>query len=57
MLLAGYNLVANIYLKSGQARLPAEVMEKTILSSAMHAYDNASNGNRTRGGMKKASDM
>ncbi|KAK4953505.1 hypothetical protein LTR66_013632, partial [Elasticomyces elasticus] len=38
-------------------RLPWSEMEATILASAMHFYDSASNGNRTRGGMKKASDI
>jgi hypothetical protein len=32
-------------------------IEGVVLASAMRHYDNASNGNRTRGGMKKASDM
>jgi hypothetical protein len=33
----------------------AEV-EKVVVESAMASYDNASNGNKTRGSMKKASD-
>lgn len=32
-------------------------MEKVILDQAMQLYDNASNGNRTRGSMKKAQDL
>jgi len=34
-----------------------ETLEHVVLAKAMEAYDGASNGNRTRGGMKKASDM
>lgn len=32
-------------------------MENVILDQAMQLYDNASNGNRTRGSMKKAQDL
>ena len=39
------------------SRLVQEDLEKVILDQAMRCYDNASNGNRTRGSMKKASDM
>ena len=34
--------------------LPAEVLEKSILEAFYRFYDNATNGNRTRGGMKNA---
>jgi len=34
--------------------LPAEVLEKTVLEVFYRYYDNATNGNRTRGGMKNA---
>jgi hypothetical protein len=33
----------------------AEV-EKVVVESAMASYDNASNGNKTRGGIKRASE-
>jgi hypothetical protein len=32
-------------------------VEKVVLDQAMQLYDNASNGNRTRGNMKKAQDL
>ena len=32
-------------------------VERIVLTSAMHHYDNASNGNRTRGGMKRAAEI
>lgn len=34
--------------------LPADILEKTILEVFYRFYDNATNGNRTRGGMKNA---
>lgn len=34
--------------------LPAPVLEKIILEAFYRFYDNATNGNRTRGGMKNA---
>lgn len=37
--------------------IPDAILEKTILSVAMSFYDGASNGNRTRGGVRKASEM
>lgn len=37
--------------------LPVETIEKTVLSVAMSFYDGASNGNRTRGGVRKTSEM
>jgi hypothetical protein len=37
--------------------LPLTDVEMVVLGAAMHHYDNASNGNRTRGGMKRASDI
>ncbi|KAK1812419.1 hypothetical protein LTR12_013214 [Friedmanniomyces endolithicus] len=32
-------------------------VQRVVLAKAMEAYDGASNGNRTRGGMKKANDI
>lgn len=32
-------------------------VEETLLAQIMEAYDSASNGNKTRGGIKKANDM
>lgn len=54
-----YALAIQIYITtpSGQPPLSMPDVQKVVLESAMHDYDNASNGNRTRGGMKKASDI
>jgi hypothetical protein len=54
-----YPLAVQTYIRpsNGQQPLPLEEVEKVVLSSAMHHYDNASNGNRTRGGMKRAAEI
>jgi hypothetical protein len=54
-----YALATELYIKPtfGQQPLLASDVEQVVLSSAMHHYDNASNGNRNRGGMKRASDI
>ncbi|KAF1985283.1 secretory pathway Sec39 [Aulographum hederae CBS 113979] len=62
LLAAGnFDLVKQIYVPETndtlKHRLSPEEIEHIILIAAMQSYDNASNGNRTRGGMKKASDI
>lgn len=58
MILLGYDMITKLYLHDTNARmLPAETTEKIVLAKALEAYDGASNGNRMRGGVKKASDM
>ncbi|KAF2648065.1 secretory pathway Sec39 [Lophiostoma macrostomum CBS 122681] len=54
-----YTLAVQIYINGSPNTLPlsASEVENVVLKAAMHHYDNASNGNRTRGGMKRASDM
>ncbi|KAF2009248.1 secretory pathway Sec39 [Aaosphaeria arxii CBS 175.79] len=54
-----YTLIIQTYLEnlSGQLPLTQQEVEWVVLQSAMSHYDNASNGNRTRGGVKKASDI
>lgn len=54
-----YSLVEKVYVDSlpDRTRLSSEELEAVIIEQAMQSYDNASNGNRTRGSMKKASDM
>lgn len=54
---AAYNLAISLYLKSPSEPLPPERIEQIVLMKAMEAYDGATNGNRTRGGMKKANDI
>ncbi|KZF22162.1 secretory pathway Sec39 [Xylona heveae TC161] len=50
-------LVVKAYITDSAQRLTKDEVEKVILDSVLNAYDNASNGNRTRGGIKKASDI
>lgn len=54
-----FPLAIEIYIKPsfGQQPLLSSDVEKVVLASAMHFYDNASNGNRNRGGVKRAADM
>jgi hypothetical protein len=42
---------------SVKSTLPKDKVETIVTNSILNAFDNASNGNRTRGGMKRASDM
>jgi len=54
-----YPLAVKMYIRSipGEQPLPQSYIEKSVLETVMHHYDNASNGNRARGGMKRASDI
>ncbi|KAF1919181.1 secretory pathway protein Sec39-domain-containing protein [Ampelomyces quisqualis] len=54
-----YPLVLQTYIKpaAGLQPLPIHDVEHVILTCIMHHYDNASNGNRTRGGMKRAAEI
>ncbi|KAI9764626.1 MAG: hypothetical protein M1835_007535 [Candelina submexicana] len=54
-----YQLAVETYVEPPAPKrpLPWEQVEKVVVESAMISYDNASNGNRARGGVKKASDI
>ncbi|KAF2183130.1 secretory pathway Sec39 [Zopfia rhizophila CBS 207.26] len=53
-----YSLAIKLYIQApSDLQLPLPDVEKVVLASSMENYDNASNGNRTRGGMKRASDI
>ncbi|KAF1958429.1 secretory pathway Sec39 [Byssothecium circinans] len=54
-----YALASQIFIQSpyGQPPLPVSDVENAIITAAMHHYDNASNGNKLRGGMKRAFDV
>ncbi|KAF2738793.1 secretory pathway Sec39 [Polyplosphaeria fusca] len=54
-----YALAVQIYVQDPSTHriLPLENVEKVVLEAIMHYYDNATNGNRTRGGMRRASDV
>ncbi|RAL00723.1 secretory pathway Sec39 family protein [Aspergillus ibericus CBS 121593] len=51
-----YNLAVGIYMGSGSS-LSSTQVEEAVKEAIFAAYDNASNGNRTRGGMKRAYDI
>lgn len=46
----------DLYTQS-ESPLSTTQVEAAVVEAIFAAYDNASNGNRTRGGMKKAYDM
>lgn len=57
--MTGFQLAIRVYLADQNDRGPLHKsrVEQIVLAKAMEAYDGASNGNRTRGGVKKAQDM
>mgnify|MGYP003815648779 CR=1 FL=1 len=54
---SGYTLARNIYEESPDHSLDEKTLHDTIYAIAMAAYDNASNPNRHRGGLKKCDEM
>ncbi|KAI9737480.1 MAG: hypothetical protein M1834_009635 [Cirrosporium novae-zelandiae] len=52
-----YNVASRIYLGNSSLLLSRDRVEQIIVEAILGAYDNASNGNRSRGGVKKASDI
>ncbi|KAH9223989.1 Sec39 domain-containing protein [Leptodontidium sp. 2 PMI_412] len=52
-----YALARSIYEVAMDPPLPKEVLHDAIVSAAMNAYDNATNANKTRGGLKKCDDI
>ncbi|CAG8898244.1 unnamed protein product [Penicillium egyptiacum] len=52
-----YELAIDIYINSKPAPLNPTQVEAAVQEAIFRAYDNASNGNRTRGGMKRAYDI
>ncbi|KAJ5385172.1 hypothetical protein N7517_003083 [Penicillium concentricum] len=52
-----YQLAVDIYINSKPAPLNPAQVEAAVQEAIFTAYDNASNGNRTRGGMKRAYDI
>lgn len=52
-----YDNAVEIYCKQDNGPLPLATVEKTVIDAALASYDSASNGNRTRGGVRKASEM
>ncbi|KAK4147244.1 protein transport protein sec39 [Dichotomopilus funicola] len=52
-----YSLARSIYEDGTDQPLDRKLLQDTIFATAMTAYDNASNPNRTRGGLKKCDEM
>ncbi|CAG8959235.1 hypothetical protein HYFRA_00012593 [Hymenoscyphus fraxineus] len=52
-----YTLARSIYEKSPERPLSKKALEDTVIAAAMNAYDNATNPNKTRGGVKKCHDI
>ncbi|OAA64537.1 Secretory pathway Sec39 [Niveomyces insectorum RCEF 264] len=52
-----YALACALYEDSPDHPLPKKTVQDTVLAAALNAYDNASNPNRTRGGLKKCDDI
>ncbi|KAH8652457.1 Sec39 domain-containing protein [Xylariales sp. PMI_506] len=52
-----YSLARSVYEDSPEPPLSSQVLEETVIGAAMAAYDNASNPNRTRGGLLKCDDI
>ena len=55
LLTAGqYEIAVDIYISNSSRPLESGEVEDCVRESILNSYDNASNGNRTRGGMKRA---
>jgi hypothetical protein len=58
MITLGFSLTQNAYINNPNHKpLDESEIESCIIEVFEGYYDNASNGNRSRGGMKKASDL
>ncbi|EXJ55016.1 uncharacterized protein A1O5_12755 [Cladophialophora psammophila CBS 110553] len=54
---AQYNIIKDVYLDNPSPALSESEVEARVVAAILEAYDNASNGNRDRGGMKRASEI
>ncbi|TFA99965.1 Protein transport protein sec39 [Trichoderma ghanense] len=52
-----YTLAKSIYEDSSEQPLAPEVTQDTVYQAALRAFDNASNPNRSRGGLKKCDEI
>ena len=52
-----YNLAEDIYCKQTILPVSKDTVESTVLNAVLSAYDAASNGNKTRGGVRKAFEI
>jgi hypothetical protein len=56
-LVAECELAVELYVNITSPPLSADDVESAVTETIFVAYDNATNGNKTRGGIKRASDM
>lgn len=56
LIFLGYNLATNIYCTE-EPPLPRTMVRDTVIDVAFASYDSASNGNKTRGGVRKSAEM
>ncbi|KAK2045288.1 secretory pathway protein Sec39 [Colletotrichum somersetense] len=54
---ARYSLAKSLYEDAVVKPLPAQTVQETVIAAALNAYDNASNPNRNRGGLKKCDEI
>jgi len=52
-----FRLARSIYEPSGNPPLTKSALQEVVIKSALRAFENATNANKTRGGVKKALDM
>ncbi|MCJ1307110.1 hypothetical protein MMC25_000756 [Agyrium rufum] len=52
-----YKLAVQIYCSATDPPIPKDFVHSTMVEAAFASYDSASNGNMTRGGVKKAHDI
>ncbi|OBT64040.1 hypothetical protein VE03_06676 [Pseudogymnoascus sp. 23342-1-I1] len=52
-----YATARSLYEKPSESPLSKEELSSTVIASAMHAFNNANNPNKTRGGVKKCLDI
>jgi len=50
-------LAQSVYQNSPEKPLSSKTLNDTLITAAMEAYDNATNGNMTRGGVKRCHDI
>ncbi|KIX06221.1 uncharacterized protein Z518_04196 [Rhinocladiella mackenziei CBS 650.93] len=52
-----YDTVKEVYIDTPHPPLPATEVESRVVAAIWEAYDNASNGSKDRGGMKRANEI
>ena len=50
----GFTPAIELYGKTAGSLLPPDIVEETVMGTAYSAYDSASNGNKSRGGVRRA---